>query len=565
MNASTLLNTSSESFRKLMSNGNVYRVPTFQRDYSWEEEQWEDLWADLISPEQDQIHYMGYAVFQAKADEESLIIDGQQRFATLSVVILAGLSVLQHWATLGIDQQENIERIEELRRNFIGYKSPSSLATRSKLSLNHNDDDFYQSYLVGLRPPPARSRLRPSVRLLLGASEYFFKKFKERYDENRSGQALADFIDKRIGTSLVFTTIQVGDDLRAYQVFETLNARGVKLSSTDLLKNYLFSVVHKTSPSDIPEVERRWNYVSEQLGEEDLPTFVRHYWNSKHVLAPKNNLFRSIKSDVSTNREAFDFLGELENAAPIYLAFSRPEDPNWAPEQRRWVEALRIFNVSQCYCLLFAGKSKWDPSSYTSLLRLSVVLSFRYSVIGGLNPNALEGAYHKAALGISRGELKNVQAVASRLREVYPNDEKFKADFAAKTLNTSNTRGRKLARYILLQIEAAEEGVASWQDDVSATIEHVLPENPSAPWRDTFSEEDQDFLTHRLGNLALLEAPKNRHAGQLAFPEKVPIYQRSNYRTTQRIAQSAEWEPDSIRSRQDRMAEKAAAIWRIDF
>jgi hypothetical protein len=344
-----------------------------------------------------------------------------------------------------------------------------------------------------------------------------------------------------------------------------LNARGVKLSSTDLLKNYLFSVVHKTSPSDIPEVERRWNYVSEQLGEGDLPTFVRHYWNSKHALAPKNNLFRSIKNDVSTNREAFDFLGELENAAPTYLAFSRPEDPNWAPEQRRWVDALRIFNVSQCYCLLFAGRAKWDTSSYTSLLRLSVVLSFRYSVIGGLNPNALEGAYHKAAIGISRGELKNVQAVASRLREVYPNDEKFKADFAAKTLNTSNTRGKKLAHYILRQLEAAEEGLESRQDDTSATIEHVLPENPSPPWREAFSEEDQDLLTHRLGNLALLEAPKNRQAGQLAFPEKVPIYQSSNYRTTQRIAQSAEWEPDSIRSRQDRMAEKAATIWRIDF
>ena len=77
------------------------------------------------------------------------------------------------------------------------------------------------------------------------------------------------------------------------------------------------------------------------------------------------------------------------------------------------MDALGIFNVSQCYCLLFAGSAGWDAGSYTSLLRLSVVLSFRYSVIGGLNPNALEGAYHKAALGISRGELKNVRAVAS--------------------------------------------------------------------------------------------------------------------------------------------------------
>lgn len=564
MNANPL-STSSESFRKLMANGNIYRVPPFQRDYSWEEEQWEDLWFDLINLEQEQIHYMGYAVLQGVDDDQFLIIDGQQRFATLSIFVLAALRLLTEWKDRGIDSNNNEERIEELRRGFIGYKSSASLTTTSKLFLNRNNDDFYQSYLLRLRTPPAKSRLKPSQKLLWEAFEYFSKKLTEKFSTSQSGAEVAEFVEKRVGNNLVFSTIQVNDDLRAYQVFETLNARGVKLSSTDLLKNYVFSVVHKTSPADIHEVERQWQSINNLLAEEDLPTFVRHYWNSQHSLARKRSLFRDIKEQIKLRDQAATFLNELEAAAPLYVAFSKPEDATWSPEQKVWVEALDLFGVSQCYSLLFAAKSRWPVSDFTSLLRLSVIFSFRYSVIGGLNPNALEDAYNKAAVGVAKGTLNSVATVFHELRGVYPSDDKFKSDFAVKSLNTNGNRWKKLARYILRNIEAKSQEQPSGMDDATVSIEHILPENAPASWEASFSPEEQEIYTHRLGNLALLEPKKNRTADTNLFAEKVSDYQQSNHCLTRDLAQLTEWNATTLRQRQEKMADYAVQIWRVDY
>src|SRR3990172_1803242 len=91
MGRANLLNTRTTNFLELLSNGRIYRVPPYQRDYSWGEEQWEDLWNDLadLRREPDERHYMGALVVEGKSDREFLIIDGQQRLATLSILALA--------------------------------------------------------------------------------------------------------------------------------------------------------------------------------------------------------------------------------------------------------------------------------------------------------------------------------------------------------------------------------------------------------------------------------------------------------------------------------------------
>lgn len=564
MSTSKPLSTSSESFRKLLGNGNVYLVPPFQRDYSWEEDNWQDLWFDLLALDGDDSHYMGYAVLQDVGDERFHIIDGQQRFATLSIVVLAALKILEEWSERGIEPELNKQRGEELRRTFIGYKSPSSLTTTPKLSLNKNNDDFFQSYLLRLRNPSNKSKLRPSQLQLWKAFEYFHKALSQHFKDREVGADLADFVEKRVGNSLVFTTIQVADDQSAFKVFETLNARGVKLSSTDLLKNYLFSVVHGTSPADLPEVERQWHHINIRLEDEDFTTFLRHYWNSKHPLARKAGLFREIKKGVKERDAAFELLGELEEAAPLYLAFSRPEDPIWKPDERVWIEALTLLGVSQCYSLLFAGRAAWPEEKFIQLLRLCVVLSFRYQTIGGLNPNVLEEKYAPAAVGIRSGLLANCGDVFNSLKDVYPNDEKFCSDFAMKSLNTSGNRWKKLARYILRNLEADAQGQPRTMDDQTASIEHILPENPGTGWVSAFSQEEQEVCAHRLGNLCLLEPSRNREASDKAFLDKVEIYRKSQYFTTRALADLQEWTPTSLRNRQEQQAKRAAHIWRID-
>src|SRR5205823_4986731 len=104
-----LLNTRTTNFMELVGNGRIYRVPPYQRDYSWEEEQWEDLWNDILElrGRPDERHYMGALVVEAKSDREFLIIDGQQRLATLSILALAVIGKLRAMADAGYSPAEN--------------------------------------------------------------------------------------------------------------------------------------------------------------------------------------------------------------------------------------------------------------------------------------------------------------------------------------------------------------------------------------------------------------------------------------------------------------------------
>lgn len=166
-------NTSNQTLRQLLGNGLTYKVPRFQRDYSWTQDEWEDLWQDMtetLRPGGEPAHYMGYLVLQSQDNRSFDVIDGQQRLTTLSLLALAVLKSLQELADAGIDTDDNRRRIDQLRQSFIGYLDPVTLVPRTKLSLNRNNDAYYRDYLVPLQQLPQRGR-RASEHLLRKAFE----------------------------------------------------------------------------------------------------------------------------------------------------------------------------------------------------------------------------------------------------------------------------------------------------------------------------------------------------------------------------------------------------------
>ena len=236
--AATNFNTRNDTFRKLMANGLTYQIPRFQRDYSWSAEEWEDLWLDILGTVQDggePAHYMGYLVLQTHDDKIFDVIDGQQRLTTLSIIVLAVLKNLSRLVDQGVDADQNRRRLDQIRQTYIGYLDPVTLVTRSKLSLNRNNDGYYQTYLAPMRDLPQRG-FRASEHALRRAFEWFDVRVMS-YAADQTGDkgvALASFVEQ-MSDRLFFTVITVTDELNAYKVFETLNARGVRLSATDLL------------------------------------------------------------------------------------------------------------------------------------------------------------------------------------------------------------------------------------------------------------------------------------------------------------------------------------------
>lgn len=560
-----LLNTATSTFDELIGSEKAYYVPPFQRDYSWEEEEWEDLWLDIIGLEEDEekIHYMGYVVLQGNGGKKFQIIDGQQRFTTLSVIAIAVLKTLEDWIQEGIYPAENEERKELLRSKFLGHKDPASLIPSSKLILNRNNDDFYKSFLLRLRKPTNLSKLKPSQRRLWKALDYFYDKIKKHFANNKDGGAISKFLNQTIADCLVFTKIEVTDDLNAYKVFETLNARGVRLSTTDLLKNFLFSIVAGSGALELEEADRQWQNINDVLGTNEFPNFLRYYWNSRNKLERKQTLFKAIRKSITTAAGVFSILNELERLAPVFTALSNPEDSLWDKEKRQYIDALTLFDVSQCYSLLLAAYNNIDDKEFTKLLRECAVISFRYIVIGGLNANAMEDTYNKAAVKVFKGELKTAREIFNELKSIYVPDENFKNSFSTKIINTK--RKKNVIRYILFKLENQDAEKDYDYEDGKATIEHILPENAPQEWESSFKPEDQEMYVYRLGNYTLIEEKKNKYCGSRLYEEKKKIYKTSAYKLTYERSLFSHWAPETLRKRQEQLANIALTTWKTSY
>ena len=565
-------NTTNSTFRQLLGNGLSYHVPPFQRDYSWTEDEWDDLWQDILGlfeADGESAHYMGYLVLQSSNNKNFDIIDGQQRMTTLSVMILAGLGHLQDLVTAGVDAENNTTRKAQLQNSYIGYVDPVSLVSRSKLELNRHNNRFYQTYMVPLERLPQRG-LNASEHQLRKSFGWFKEKIKTRIGVgDNSGQCLAAFIDSLVD-KLFFTVITVTDELNAFKVFETLNARGVRLSATDLLKNYLFSVISSadTHETELKALEERWERIVGLLGSESFPEFLRIFWNSRNKLVRKSDLFKTIRKRITTRDDAFTLIRDLDHCAAIYAALRDPQDGLWQPEEKVALEQLAMFNVRQPLAMLLACYERFfegQRNSFTRILRGISVISFRYNVICNLQTHEQERLYNEVAWKVSDGIFNSYRQVMAVLQDIYPDDRQFKAAFCEKELRTTNSRNKKVVRYILFEIEKQLSGSAFDFESATYNLEHILPENPSSDWS-YIEESKQDRLIYRLGNMTPLESAGNRDVGNGGYSLKRPIYGQSDFRITQAIAEHYEiWDEHKIEARQKKMADVAAGIWRIDF
>ncbi|MBI5363531.1 MAG: DUF262 domain-containing protein [Planctomycetes bacterium] len=569
--SATNFKTENNTFRKLLGNGLTYRVPRFQRDYSWTETEWEDLWQDLLgtmSPGGEASHYMGYLVLQSTDDRTFDVIDGQQRLTTLSLIVLAALKGLQRRIDAGVDAERNKQRMEQLRQTYVGYLDPVTLVPRSKLTLNRNNDRYYQTFIVPLAARLPQHNVKASERTLRSAFEWFDRNVEAYVAASKSpdpGMTIAQLVDS-MSDKLFFTVITVSDELNAYKVFETLNARGVRLSATDLLKNYLFSVLHRSDEHEVElaALDDRWEGIVGRLGAADLPEFLRVHWNSRHASARQSELFQVIRTRVTTRQQVFDLLRDMEADVDTYVALTQPETLGWSPTWREHVATLRMFSVRQPFPLLLAARRNLDDAEFERVLAACVTLSFRYNVIAGLHTADQERAYHSTAVGIATGRIRDARGTLDALRGIYVSDDNFQAAFADRALRTTAARNRKIVRYVLSRLERHVGGAAPDLDDPSVSVEHVLPEHPGQGW-ESFAGELHEAHVYRLGNMTLLAASTNRDVGNADFEAKRAVYGASAVQLTAKIAaEFTEWTPESIDRRQKQLARLAKAEWRID-
>lgn len=561
-------NMDNKSFIQLMGNGFKYSVPKFQRDYSWDEEQWEDLWQDINNNNGSPWHYMGYLLLQPVVNDihQYQIIDGQQRIATTTIIILAVLNELKALIDKGNDEADNKKRLDTIHNQYMIFTDKISLQKQRKLKLNRNNDRFFRK-LSSLDEPMLRGAKYSDLRMY-DALKFFRKKIKNELV--LSGEELAKFVG-RLEDRLFFTIIEVKNDLNAYTVFETLNARGVKLSTPDLIKNYLFSQIDKDEDmqdEEIDQLEESWGAILEQLGSDgDFSRFIQVEWNSYHSKIQKAGLFREIKNTIKDKKSACDYVKRLEKSVQIYAALRKPEDSFWKDNYQdnasldaiqKALKTLQVFSIKQPHSLLMSAWLNFIKEDFVKIARYIEVISIRYNAICRGHPNEQEDFYNGIACDISGGVLKNAYLVKNKLKEIYKNDTEFSADFERKIIKTPSD-----ARYILERIE--EFIKPSHKVAANSTLEHILPKNPSADWENLFlSDEINDFVW-RIGNMTLLEKKTNQKIGNKNYSEKREVLLNSNYEINKIFAEYDEWSKEAIDERQKWLAEQAVKCWRIDF
>ncbi len=563
-----LLDTKTVNLTEIIWNWKKYQVPSFQRDYSWWEWEWEDLWLDMIDVyENKSTHYMWSIVLQKKEEDIFYLIDWQQRITTLSIFIIAIIWYLENLSKNWIESNRNKEMASIIRRNFISDKDAVSLLYWSKLSLNENNDHFYQSNLINSRKVIWKPT--DSQKLLWWAYEYFLWKIT-LYFENKNWEQLSEFLNKNIAKNLMFIMITVEDELSAYTVFETLNSRWVELTTTDLLKNFLFSKVAK-SPQEFEFIKKEWSEIISIIWLKEFPTFLRYHINSKYKLISQRQLFKFIKNKISNVDDILLLIEELKENAIVYIALWKPEDDEWRqyPDYKniqKYIWELKLFWIKLAKSMLLAWYNNFSHQEFVRLLKLTSIISFRYNVIWNKNPKEMEIEYNKASIKISSWVFHNTKDVFDFLQnKLYISDNEFKDLFKNKEIKVSK---RKLLKYILIHID---NNLTSENQDYNAdnwSLEHILPQNPNTSWDEDFPENVRESFVSRLWNYVLLELQLNKKAENKSFSEKIDIYSKSKYFATKDIKEyysESWWNPSTIDKMQNYYAEKAKDIWRLDY
>jgi len=558
MNKLASMDLTNQAYRDIIANGVKYSVPRFQRDYAWNLEQWEDLWSDIETLSDEHYHYMGYIVLQNKGDHVFEVIDGQQRLVTLSLIVLAALKHIQSFIDQGIDVSDNEDRLKLLRDRFVGAKNSISLRVENKLSLNRNNGAYFKSICSRLEVPAPRG-LTQTNRLLGKAFQFFEKK-----EMGNTGSEVAEFIES-FSAAMVFTKIVVQNDLNAYKVFETLNARGVKLSTPDLLKNYIFSVVtknHDVPDEELQDLDERWSEIISQLGESNFTDFVRYHHNFQAKLVTKKELFSSVRKLADTPERAYAYLQSLAEYAPVYASLLRPHDEWWSmqgnvdPSVRRYLEGLNLFNIKQPFTVLMIAYKNFSREEFAKLVRYLYVLSVRYNVICHFSPNEQEMRYNQMAMKIFTEQYTRASHVkkGEEFKGLYPDDAAFMNAF--EFYKMPSRQSSKKIRFLLAEIES---GLGLHVDYKKAVLEHVCPYNHHEEWVRSFGEGIND-IQDRLGNMILLEKDDLKRS---SFEEKKIFYATAGFRLAGKVSEYSEWTLQYVNDYQAWLAKEAVNIWQV--
>lgn len=538
-------------------------VPLNQREYTWQT-QVRTLLTDLTKAfdADEKIYFLGMIVLARGNKGQLEVADGQQRLATISIIIAA---IRDYMLEL-----KDINGAKEYERDYLLKYDPRTKGHTPKLQLNFEDREFFLKTI--LRPPSEREpyngrsfnsheRLSAAMTLAREHVENMVAIYNEPEEKLKRLYDWMDFLKNNALVIIITVSAHVGN---VFKMFETLNARGVPASQIDILKNYLFD----KGKERISEIHPKWTSMVATIdsmgGDDLLVDFIRHYWIAHNGPTYQPDLGEKIESSIRGERQAVDLVSALESSSENYVALLIPrEHPKWegfSRQTRDCIHAItRELRLEQIRPLLLAITKYFSIPEAEKAFRLCLSWSVRFLIAGGAGGGVLDRNYGLRAMEISKKEIKTAQELSENMKSVVPNDEVFRVSFEIASAGRMH-----FVRYYLRAIELylkedPNPAFVPNEDPKAINIEHILPITPSTEWK---IEPDIALSYYRrIGNMVLLDAMKNTKIGNKTFADKRQSYVDCPYLTTKEIVKYKKWGPKEITERQKGLANIAIKVW----
>ncbi|MGO8762351.1 MAG: DUF262 domain-containing protein [Desulfobaccales bacterium] len=565
------IESTDQEIRTLLSSG-YYKIPRFQRPYSWEREHIQEFWDDVIrdSPLD---YFIGSMVVYKVGTQYYGVVDGQQRLTTITILLCVLRNAL---AELGFqDLAEGIQGLIE-RRN-IDNKLEFILSPESSYP-------FFQDYIqkwgspeveiTALKEEQNLQRAYDDLKLFVDGvinSVYSDTTISEAQINDKCKAKLIKIRDSLLGLKLIFIKLEDEDD--AYLIFETLNTRGKDLSLTDLVKNHLTKLLKSKSVS-VDQTKIKWERIVTTIQgssvEMTTDTFIHHYWLSKYDYSPAKNLFKVLKKQI-TKIQARSFLDNLLADSVIYRSIHETTFGKWSKQEQRIKEALEaliLFRVRQQTPSVLSlvreyRKGKIKKKHLEAALVSIEKFHFLFTAItsqrssGGISSMYASLARRLFEVSNTHGAVDIIRELRDKLRTRIPSEDEVIALFPEIIFTENFTKDKNLIKYALVGL-ARENPKGIIPDFNALTIEHLIPQSMIG------NNDYSDQIIGQMGNLILISEDLNEKLENKSFAEKKIILKAEGYNLFPDIFDIDELSSNEIIARPKRMASIAYnSVWKI--
>jgi len=549
---------------RILNDNDQYIVPLFQRSYSWQKDNWVRLFNDinaLMEDDKRPVHFLGPLVCTPVIKEvvpDSItcfqLIDGQQRLTTLTVILAAlrDVSLARGYTKLA----------EKIKDQFLVHRWEQGI-NRFKVLPRTGDREALEAIIDG------EGHSRHSTRRIIHAWRYFRRQIKHgsRTDSETYLTRLLNTVSQRL--ALVVITIH-GEN--PYEIFESLNAAGLPLEESDLIRNFVFMQVPLADQLDFDATY--WSPVEkkfESWGNEKqriMTACIRDYLMCDGIYSREDSTFIDFK-ERQTVRELTPVqqAEELKNYAPLYFAIRKPECEKMITNERLLdvLKQIKFMDMGTAYPLilnLLNRKRTGQLADEAVVQCLSDLVSF---VLRRTICNESTRAYGKLfidAIGVLKSDpptdLRNYL-----LAHEWPNDEAVVdnlKDFALYRREPNKTR-------LILQKLERSYGHKEAVPLENLTIEHVMPQtigkdSTGDEWKSALGlnwEEEHSHYLHTLGNLTL--TAYNTPLSNNVYSFKKTVYKDSNVILNKYFENIPSWNAGTIKDRTKYLASILCGIW----